>query len=70
MALYKRRLFESGRQLDHLRYERISSTIVVTSTSSRVMSRESVCPLCCTMAAMISEARSRSPPKINELSMF
>ena len=69
-ALHKRRLSKSGRQLDHLWYERLSSTIIVTSTSSRVMSRESVCPLCWTMAAMISEARSRSPPKINELSMF
>ena len=64
------RVFESVRQLYHLWYERLSSTIIVTSTSSRVMSRESVCPLCCTMAAMISVARSKSPPKINELSMF
>ena len=41
-ALHKRRLSKSGRQLDHLWYERLSSTIIVTSTSSRVMSRESV----------------------------
>ena len=49
---------------------RLSGTLYCTSTSCLVMSCESVWPLCWTMAAMISVARSRSPPNIKELSIF
>ena len=50
--------------------DRFSGTLYCTSTSCLVMSCESVWPLCWTMAAMISVARSRSPPNIKELSIF